>query len=161
MKISVKKIMLFSFILMELVSMAAFANTQIPPRDAVYDANESLRIKIYISFVIGRRRDCEGFGFCEWEIGITTGRVNSGSATAYIDDNNKNLLVMEIDKLKGITAECYKKYFSTGKFLVEDDSQIPSEIGKALGLATNKTVIAGNYIIIERNGILYLNLPLK
>jgi hypothetical protein len=161
MKISIKKFVLFSFILLEFVSAMAFASTPPAPVPVVPDAASSLRTKVTVSFTIARRRDCDGFGICDWEVTFTFGKINNCTGSLFVDDYNKSILVLEVDKAKGISAEGYKKYFGSGVFLVEDDSPLPGELVKSLGLIGNKTLIAGKYNVIERNGILTVSLSLK
>lgn len=161
MKISIKHFLLFTFILLEVCSVMAFATTTPVCIPVVPDAELSLRTKITISFTIARRRDCEGFGVCDLSVSVSAGKINSAAGSIYQDDLNKSLMVIEIDKARGISAEAYKKYFSSGVFLMEDDSPVPSEIVQQLGLSGSKTLIAGKHKIVERNGILYITIPVK
>ena len=66
-----------------------------------------------------------------------------------------------VDKLRGISTESYKKYFSNGVFMMEDDCPIPNEIVSSLGLIGSKTLVAGKHSVIERSGILYISIPVK
>ena len=161
MKITLKKFLLFSFILLEFVSAMAFASASPVPVPVVPDASSLLRTKVSVSFIIARRRDCEGFGICNLEIAVSLERSNSCSGAMYLDDFNKSIMVLEIDKLRGVSAETYKKYFSSGTFLMEDDSPIPSEVMSSLGLIGSKTLVAGKHRVTERNGILFVSIPVK
>lgn len=159
MKISIKNFFLITFILLEFFSMMAFASAE---KNQIYSTpgSELLRPRISLSFTIARARDCEGFGFCRWTLEVSNGKINTGNGTMYSDEYSRNV-ILEIDKAKGITADCYKKYFSTGTFLMEDDSPLPGEVVKALGLIGTKTLIAGKHRIIESNGLLVITIPVK
>ncbi len=160
MKISIKHFLLFTFILLEVCSVMAFATATPVCTPVVPNAEFSLKTKITISFTIARRRDCEGFGICDISVSVS-GKINSATGSIYQDDLNKSLMVIEIDKARGISAETYKKYFSSGVFLMEDDSPVPSEIVQQLGLTGSKTLVAGKHKIVERNGILFITIPVK
>ncbi len=161
MKISIKNFFLFTFVLFECFSVMTFATAPEVPASVVPGATSAFKPKITVSFIVARRRDCEGFGVCDLTISGTSGKINSATGTMYTDDLNRNLMVIEIDKASGISSDTYKKYFSTGVFLMEDDSPISSEIVQQLGLSGSKTLVAGKHKIIERNGILFISIPVK
>lgn len=139
----------------------AFANTKSPvvPVAPVIDAEKGIRISVHLE--IGRRRDCTGWGICDFSISIDRITGNSFNASMYVDDYNKNLIVLEVDKAKGMSTSTYGKYFSGNNYILEDDSAIPADIVRALGLSGSKTLVAGSYRIIDRNGILSISIPVK
>jgi len=162
MNISIKKLVLLSLVLLEFISATVFARAPMIPGPIVSGSGASLlKPKISISFIIARRRDCEGFGICNLQVAASLERVNSCSGVMYLDDFNKNIIVIEIDKLKGISAEGYKKYFSSGVFLMEDDSPIPTEMVSSLGLIGKRILVAGKHSVVERSGILYVSIPIQ
>jgi hypothetical protein len=79
----------------------------------------------------------------------------------YVDDYNKSIMVLEIDRAKGLGAETYNKYFSSGTFVMEDDSPVPADLVRQLGLSGSKTLVAGKYKVVEQNGILLVSIPVK
>ena len=158
MKISIKKFVLFSFILLEFASAMAFASVPNPTVPVSPVRTNLLKPRVTLSFTIARARDCMGFGICRPEIAISDEKIGTCPATLYTDDLIKGNLVLEIDKLK-ISADTYKKYFSSGIFLMEDDSPIPSEILNAIGISGKRTFIAGKHKITERSGIMYISIP--
>ena len=92
--------------------------------------------KVTICFTIARKRDCEGFGICNFHAIVTEGRFNNAVATIYKDDFT-NALVFEIDRYKGLASGAYDQYFKSGYFTMEDDSQVASDILSALGVSSN------------------------
>lgn len=162
MKLSFKKFLLFAFVLVEMsLSMVMAAPAE--PVICISEGSEFnlMKPKITISFTIARRRDCDGFGVCDLEVGATLRSGNKGNGILYLDDALRNTLVLEINKSTGITVECYNKYFKTGSFLMEDDFPLSSEITGALEIAGTKTIPAGKHKIVEKNGILYVYFPVK
>lgn len=160
MKITIKKFLLFAFILVEFSMTMASAKPVFPFCDAD-ETSEFVKPKVSISFTIARRRDCDGFGFCDIDVSVVLRTANKGNGTLYLDDASRSTLVLEIDKANGITAECYAKYLNSGVFLMEDDFPISAEITRALEIAGTKTIPAGKHRIVESNGILRIYLPIK
>ena len=159
MKFTIKKFLLFVFVLMEMSLSMVLAKPAEPV--APFTSGEFLRPKVSISFTIARRRDCDGFGICDIDISIVMRTLNKENGVLYQDESTRNMLVLEIDKANGITAECYAKYFKSGVFVMEDDFPVSSEITRALEIAGAKTIPAGRHRIIEKNGIISVYLPVK
>ncbi len=159
MKFSFKKFLLVTFILIECTTLAVFSSVESctpPVTEGIF-----LRPRVTITFTIARRRDCEGFGICDWQIEITMLRANSCTATLTTDDTNRNNLVLEIDKSKGVLPETYSRYFQSGTFLMEDESPVPAEILKQLGIPGPRTLLAGKHKTTEKNGIIYVSIPTR
>ncbi len=159
MKINFKKTLLSTFILIELTALCSYAACP------VFTGNDTpvstgLRVKVSVSFEIARRRDCSGFGICNFEVGITYSKTNSCVANLYIDETSKNVYVLEIDKAK-VSAANYDKYFKSGYFLMEDEAAVPTEALRTLGTSGTKTMLAGKHLVTERNGFLYVAIPVK
>jgi hypothetical protein len=160
MRISIKQFLLTLFLACEAVSVSVFAGMPPEPLSCSEKSKVMLKPKISVSFTIARRRDCEGFGICDFNVTIS-GRWNGGSGTMQVDDFNSNIILLEVDKGKGITAEAYNKFFRSGTFIMEDDCPIPADMVKSLGLSGTKTLVAGNHKVIERNGLLQVSIPVK
>lgn len=160
MKITIKKFLLFAFVLME-ISLSMVLATPAKPVIANDESGDLLKPKVSISFTIARRRDCDGFGLCDLEISVVLRANNKGNGIIYLDDVSRNTLVLEINKTSGITQECYSKYFKSGVYLMEDDFPISSEITRALEISGSKTIPAGKHRILESNGMIYVYLPIK
>lgn len=161
MNFSIKKILLTTFIILEVSALFAFSAFPISIDKGNLGSSSLLRPKISFSFEIARRRDCLGFGICNWTATITVDRINSCSGTVYLDEANKNVFVFEIDKAKGISASAYEKYLKSGIFLMEDEVPVPGDVLKALGISGNKTLPAGSHKVTERDGLLYITIPAK
>jgi len=161
MKFSLKKILLFTFVFLEFTSLYAFTNLELSDNKTGNFVTDALRPRITISFEIARRRDCLGFGICNWGVDITILRANSCVATIYEDEANRNVLILEIDKAKGISPASYEKYFSSGTFLLEDEVPVPGDVLKALAITGSKTMLAGKHKFTERNGLIYISIPVK
>ena len=161
MKISIKNFLLFTFVLLEFASVAAFANSPLNSVPILPGVESEKRIKITVTLIIGRKPECDRFGFCDISIGISRTVPNSFTASMYVDDFNKNVMVLEVDRVKGMTAETNSKYFSAGFYQMDIDAPIPASVLSALGIAGSKTLIAGKHAIVERSGILYISIPVK
>ncbi len=163
MKFSLKTFLITIFIIAEFAAVNAFASV-VPPltnsTDNTAELSTMLKPRVTISFTIARRRDCQGFGICKWDASITFER-NGANGVIYTDDAVKNRLIIEIDKTKGISYEVYEKYFSSGVFVMEDDSPVPAEILAGLGIKGSRTITAGKHPVTERSGILYVSVPVK
>lgn len=162
MKLSFKNFLLFAFVLVEMsLSMVMAA----PAKPIVFNNECSefnlMKPKVTISFTIARRRDCDGFGICDFVISGSYRTGNKGNGILYLDDASRNTVVLEINKTTGITTECYNKYLKSGTFLMEDDFPLSSEITGALEIAGAKTIPAGKHKIVEKSGILYVYFPIK
>lgn len=120
----------------------------------------AVKPKVTICFTIARKRDCEGFGICNFHAIVTEGRFNNAVATTYKDDYS-NALVFEIDRYKGLASGAYDRYFKSGYFVMEDDSQVASDILSALGISSNATLLQGKYPIIESNGMIRFLIPYR
>ena len=120
----------------------------------------AMKPKVTICFTIARKRDCEGFGICNFHAIATEGRFNNAIATVYKDDYS-NALVFEIDRYKGMASGAYDRYFKSGSFVMEDDSQVPSDILSTLGVSSNVTLLQGKYPIIESNGMIRFAIPYR
>ncbi len=161
MNFSFKKILLSTFILLELSALCAFAACPMPFEKVAPDAVAIPRVKVSISFEIARRRDCTGFGICNFTVGVTIDKVNSCSGALYVDETARNMFVLEVDKAKGISTAAYDKYFKAGSFLMEDEVPVPGDVLKALGVSGSKTLLAGKHKVIEKNGLLFVYIPVK
>lgn len=159
MNFSLKKILLTTFILLEVSALFAFSAFPMPvEKEAVITP---MKTKISISFEIARRRDCTGFGICNLTVGISLERVNSCTGSLYADETSRNVFILEINKAQGISAATYDKYFKSGIFVMEDESPIPSEALKEMGITGTRTMLAGNHKVTEKAGILYVAIPVK
>jgi hypothetical protein len=161
MKISIKKFLLFTFILLEFASVAVFADTPVNAISTSPGVESGKRLKITVTLIIGKKPECDRFGFCDISIGINRTVPNSFTASMYVDDFNKNVMVLEVDRTKGMTAETNSKYFSSGYYQMDIDATIPTSVLNALGLSGTKTLVAGKHTIIERSGLLYISIPIK
>ena len=120
-----------------------------------------LRPKVTVTFTIARRRDCEGFGICNWKATFSDLRTNIATGMMYADDSGKNTFVIEIDKVKGLKGDSYSKYFQSGYFVMEDDAPIPSDILSALGISGSRILLQGRHPVQEKNGQLIVVIPSK
>lgn len=91
---------------------------------------------------------------------MTEGRFNNAVATVYKDDFS-NALVFEIDRYKGMASGAYDRYFKSGYFVMEDDSQVPSDILMSIGVSSNATLLQGKYPVLESNGMLRFVIPYR
>ncbi len=160
MNISIKQLVLTLFLACEAVSLAVFAGLPAEPFTCSERSKVVLKPKVTISFTIARRRDCDGFGICDLSFSYSM-RWNNATGTIQVDDYNSNIILLEIDKAKGLTPEAYNKFFKSGTFIMEDDFPLPSDLVKSLGLIGTKTLSAGNHKVIERNGIIQVALPVR
>jgi hypothetical protein len=159
MKATLKKMLLATFIMIELAVISAYS--AVPVQIPASDTELHLKPKVTITFTIARRRDCEGFGICDWQVEITYGRINNCTATFYTDDVVKGNFVLEINKATGLSAEAYAKYLKSGYFLMEDESPVPGDILRELGVSGSKTLLAGRYKTLEKNGMIYISIPAR
>ncbi len=159
MKISIKYFCLFTFLIMEFMAMAAFAYC---PEPDFSSGNTELNKKPYLTvcIILARRSDCEGFGICRITVNWKTVPGNGVTGNIYMNEQNSNLII-EIEKTKGATTENYSKYFSSGYFLMEDDSPLTTDIISGLGLTGSKTLVAGRYKVTEKDGRIFVNIPVK
>jgi hypothetical protein len=140
------------FVFFQLLNPSAQASVfEIP--QFMHQRFSAMKPKVTICFTIARKRDCEGFGICNFHAIVTEGRFNNAIATVYKDDYS-NALVFEIDRYKGLASGAYDRYFKSGNFLMEDDSKVPSDILSNLGVSSNATLLQGKYPIIESNGMI-------
>lgn len=120
----------------------------------------ALKPKVTICFTVARKRDCEGFGICNLNASISDARLNNVVATVYKDDFS-NALVFEIDRSKGVTAAAYDRYFKLGTFTMEDDTPVPYDLARDLGISTNATLMQGRYAVVESGGILRMTISFR
>lgn len=160
MKTLIKTLLLFALVLTELSFSSAAVIPVMDNSSSVTNKNLQ-KPKFSLSFIIARHRDCEEYGICNWQAGITVRTINKGNGVVYKDDASKSTLVLEINKSTGITTECYDKYFKSGVFIMEDDFPMPLEISKALEYSGQKTIPAGKHRIVEIRGLIYVYLPVK
>lgn len=123
-------------------------------------SNEIIKPKVTICFTIARKRDCEGFGICNFQASVSEVRPNNATASVYLDDFS-NALVFEIDRGRGINDSAYERYFSSGYFVMEDDSQLPYDLSSDLGVERTITLSQGSYPISESNGIIRYVIPFR
>lgn len=165
MNFSLKTFLITVFLLGEVAAMSALAlpscNENFVKENSETAVEPTLRPTVTITFTIARRRDCLGFGICKWDASVTIERNSSATGIMYVDPASRNRLIIEINKNSGITAECYDKFFKAGVFLMEDESPVPGEYLKELGLSGSKTILSGKHPVTERNGILYVSVPIK
>ncbi len=66
MKLSIKKFLLFAFVLVE-ISLSMVMATPAEPVTFINECSEFnlMKPKVTVSFTIARRRDCDGFGICD------------------------------------------------------------------------------------------------
>ena len=95
MKISIKNFFLITFILLEFVSVMAFAGAE-KNTICTTPGSELLRPRISISFTIARNRDCLGFGICDLSISLSKVVLNSCTGTIGVDDYNIGFVNLEI-----------------------------------------------------------------
>jgi len=157
------KSILFFLLTIELV--IASAGTECTAASFITNSDKCKRVsikpRVSISFVIARRRDCLGFGICDLSFEIISGKVNAGTGVLYTDPASRNMIVLEIDKSKDISSESYEKYFASGVFVMEDDFPIPGDILAEMGIKGTLTMRSGNHRITEKNGILYVSIPVR
>jgi hypothetical protein len=130
------------------------------PVHAFSTSEEVVKPKVTICFTIARKRDCEGFGICNFHAIVTEGRYNNATAHVYLDDFS-NALVFEIDRSKGLAPTAYDRFFSSGYFVMEDDSQLPAELSSELGMDRVVTLSQGRYPIAESNGLIRYVVPFR
>lgn len=153
-----KKTSLFIlYLIIESSCMVTFAAQPVllPP-----DEFAIVKPKVTICFTIARKRDCEGFGICNFQASFSEVRVNNATASVYLDDFS-NALVFEIDRGRGINDSAYERYFSSGYFVMEDDSQLPADLSSDLGIERTITLSQGRYPISESNGIIRYAIPFR
>lgn len=154
-----KKSILCALVLFEFAALSVTAAIPLTPVEPV--TNSYYRPRVTFSFEIARRRDCTGFGICNLTFEIISNRVNACTGTMYADETSRNTIIIEIDKAKGISAESYSRYFGSGVFVMEDETPLPNDFVKALGLSGTKVLQAGNHKINESNGRLYVAIPVR
>ncbi|MFM7766803.1 MAG: hypothetical protein ACKO9S_02970 [Bacteroidota bacterium] len=150
---------LIVFIFFQMLMPSTQASILVKPIDST-SCFTAMKPKVTICFTIARKRDCEGFGICNFHAIVTEGRFNNAVATAYKDDYS-NALVFEIDRYKGLASGAYDRYFKSGYFVMEDDSQVPSDILSTLGISSNATLLQGKYPIMESNGMIRFVIPYR
>jgi hypothetical protein len=116
--------------------------------------------KVTICFTIARKRDCEGFGICNFTASLSEGRMNNATASVYKDDHS-NAIVFEINRSQGISTIAYDRYFKSGIFTMEDDAPIPSEITQALGISSTAILVQGRYPVLESSGVIKMIIPFR
>ncbi|MFN5325531.1 MAG: hypothetical protein ACK5C5_11475 [Bacteroidota bacterium] len=131
--------------------LSSYDSTAMEPPRTVHFI--SAKPKVSICFTIARKRDCEGFGICNFRATLSEGRSNNVIATVTKDDYS-NAIVFEINRTTGLTANAYDRYFKSGFFVMEDDSPVPSDILTDLGISNSAILIQGRYPVVESNGIL-------
>ncbi len=117
---------------------------------------------ITITFRIARHRDCKGMGWCKWEaIIIDDGNEKDGKeggdgndGTGIIGLNERNRIILTINRKTDLSPEVYEKYFSEGDFICEDDFPVPGELLKALNLKESYIIKEGKYPISEKGELL-------
>lgn len=144
---------------------SAFLIGSSPMAFALSDGNQThmvteMKPKVTICFTIARKRDCEGFGICNFNASLTDAKMNNAISTVYKDDHT-NALVFEIDRSKGISAYAYDRFFKSGSFTMEDDAPIPYDLARDLGVSTNASLVQGRYAIVESSGILKMIIPFR
>ena len=162
-----RKLLLLTFLILELIPNGHaenlpiyFSNNEAKSTDEV---SKSYYYVLTVTIIIARRRDCDGFGICRFSVSLNEEypRLNQAIGNITKDPLVKGNLLIEINKMKGITQEAYNKYFSNGTFIMEDDYQIPADISNKLELGSTQTLIAGKYKVIESNGNVIVSIPLK
>lgn len=116
--------------------------------------------KVTVCFTIARKRDCEGFGICNFNASMSEAKMNNVVGAVSKDDFT-NALVFEIDRSKGISTMAYDRYFKSGIFTMEDDAPIPYDLARELGISTNASLLQGRYAIVESSGILRMIIPFR
>jgi hypothetical protein len=157
MKLFFKSLSVFIFIQFLSPSIQASSLEKTPD---MYPRFSAMKPKVTICFTIARKRDCDGFGICNFHAIVTEGRFNNAVATVYKDDYS-NAMVFEIDRYKGLASGAYDRYFKSGYFVMEDDSQVPSDILTTLGMSSSATLMQGKYPIMESNGIIRFVIPYR
>ena len=159
MKKLLKQHFLYALLFLELVTTSMAS--AFPLQTAVGENHGTfvMKPKITISFTIARRRDCEGFGICDWTATVSS-RANYCSGTLQADENDR-YVYLEVIKDKGVSAEGYLKYFSSGFFILEDASPVPADITRSLGIPSGSTIAAGKYLVTEQKGILRVALQIE
>src|SRR4029079_11655619 len=102
MNFSLKKFLLTTFIILEVSAMFAFSAFPKPVKIEDDNPAKLKSIKVSVSFEIARRRDCLSFGICNLQGGIEVGRINSCTGVIYTEEASRNMVILEIDKAKGI-----------------------------------------------------------
>ena len=156
MKLFKKQTLFVLFILAETLSVYVYAAVPITNCNPASTPAARIKPKINICFTIARRRDCDGFGICNWTASLTDLRLNGCSGTITADDASGKIFTIEIDKLKGISSDTYRKYFSSGIFILEDDAPVPSDLLNNLSISGSRILPAGKYPVMEKNGVLTL-----
>jgi len=103
-------------------------------------------IKIKISVDFGRRRDsCLRFGFCRieatFEIDQLKPATKGATGNGWIENGK---LFIEFNRAS-MTDAAYATYFPNGRFLVEEDVELPADVAAALGVRAY-TIKTGTYL---------------
>lgn len=111
-------------------------------------------IKITLNIELGKKsRNCERFGFCDLSVDVDIERQigpigeNTVVGTAWIENGK---LRISFDR-STMTETTYNKHFSNGKFQLEEDYVLPSEVAFALGVRSY-TVRTGTYVVPKTIG---------
>ena len=96
---------------------------------------------------------CADFGICDIIISSASFKPDKSSAIGTFTALNDNTLEIKINKATGLTSESYKKYFSTGYFVFDEDFSFGTEIKEKLKMKEIVNVTKGKYKITEVDGI--------
>lgn len=104
-------------------------------------------VKIKITIEVGRKsKDCERVAFCrialetDLELRVAPIGEKTATATAWMANGK---LVIDFDRYT-ITDATYNTCFANGKFTMEEDFELPSDVAAALGVRAY-TVKTGSY----------------
>jgi len=116
--------------------------------------SDGLGPKIRITIEVGRRsRDCLRIGVCTISLDRNMGPQsgpngeNTVTGTAWIENGK---LKIEFDRAS-MTEVTYQTHFGTGKFQLEEDYILPSDVASALGIKIY-TIKTGKYAVIQTTG---------
>ncbi len=126
-----------------LLSTFAAKATSIPQSDG-------LGPKITLTIELGRKsKGCKRIGICDISLDGIENKSgptskNTATGTAWIEDGR---LKMEFDR-SSMTDATYQTHFGSGKFQLEEDFVLPSNVSAALGVRSY-TIKTGVYTISQ------------
>jgi hypothetical protein len=115
-------------------------------------------VRLIIILDIGRKKkDCRGFGVCEISIEIEARSNLNGNGVTGTATNEGGQLILKVMP-EVVSLKAYNEYFSSGKFVVEDEYVMSPEVSKALGLKEGYVIKPGNYNVKQSKDYLTLSL---
>jgi len=132
----------------------AFMLSTFPAKAIPVPQADGLGPKITIIIEIGRKsKGCARFGFCDISGSVdlrsqpAPNGENTATGTAWMENGK---LKIEFDRAS-MTDATYQTHFGTGRFQLEEDYALSSDVASALGVKSY-TIKTGNYTVPQSTG---------